>query len=460
MWIRKIIFLSIAWCIGLACIIGIVLLSKSGKKNLEVPKVLNIWITEWSTESYKELIDGFYAFAPDFSKMKIQVEKKTSDPIRYRTLLLSTLSDGSWPDVFILKSGEDRVLESKREPIPLDIFPNAQFERSYEDIFLSLLTWSLDETATFGIPIGFETLWIFYNKWLLREVPKTWNDVERLYEADLGNGIFPTNLWLGPRYTPNSVDILPIFIDKEISSYQDLASNDRILNSYFSYGDIMVGTRTSWDWQNSIISPSVSLRSSTDDYDTNKETTYDSFLGGNIGFIVWFPSTVQELEKSAKRIGIESAENLILTERVPQETLWGKKKNLARFTYFAISKESKNALGSAKFLEYLTTDDALRIVQKIHPYLIPPKPSLYSSWSQNTLSTVLGRTKLDVFIPEASTLLMLFDYWLKPEFTDFISENIDRNKNIDIDNLWTNLASFVDCNIRVFQWEETTDCQE
>jgi hypothetical protein len=51
---------------------------------------------------------------------------------------------------------------------------------------------------------------------------------------------------------------------------------------------------------------------------------------------------VQELEKSAKRIGADSAENLILTERVPQESLSERKKNLARYTYFSLSRESEN----------------------------------------------------------------------------------------------------------------------
>lgn len=458
MGLRKIIFLAGAGIIGLACIIGIIMLSKAGKQTVEVPKSLSIWITEWSTEEYKELIDGFYKYAPDYSKMKIQVEKKTSDPVRYRTLLLSTISDGSGPDIFMLKSGEDRVLESKTEPIPLSYFPNTDFERSYEDIFLTLLTGSLEERTTMWVPLGFETLGIFYNKWLLREVPKTWNEVEALYQGDFDANIFPSNLGLGPRYTPNSSDILPIFVWKENASYQDLSSWDNILKSYFSYWDIPVWNSsldTNWE-----ATSARSLRSITDEYDATKETTYDAFLRGEIGFIVWFPSVVQELEKSAKRIGSDSAENLILTERVPQDSLSERKKNLARYTYFSLSKESENDMWALKFLEYLTTDDALRTSQVIHPYFIPPKPSLYSSWQDNALSSVLTRTKLDVFIPVTSELLMLFDYGLKAEFNDFMSENIDRNKNIDIDNLWNRLASFIECNIGLFTWEEMPDCEK
>jgi hypothetical protein len=46
MGLRKIIFLAGAGIIGLACIIGIIMLSKAGKQTVEVPKSLSIWITE------------------------------------------------------------------------------------------------------------------------------------------------------------------------------------------------------------------------------------------------------------------------------------------------------------------------------------------------------------------------------------------------------------------------------
>lgn len=62
-----------------------------------------------------------------------------------------------------------------------------------------------------GVPMGYETLGIFYNKSLFREIPKTWNELDSLYVDGLETGKFPSNLGLGPRYTPNISDILALF---------------------------------------------------------------------------------------------------------------------------------------------------------------------------------------------------------------------------------------------------------
>lgn len=43
--------------------------------------------------------------------MKITLEKKTENADRYRTLLLSTMTEGSGPDIFMLRFGEDEILE-------------------------------------------------------------------------------------------------------------------------------------------------------------------------------------------------------------------------------------------------------------------------------------------------------------------------------------------------------------
>jgi hypothetical protein len=43
--------------------------------------------------------------------MNIVFEKKTNDMIRYRTLLLSTMTDETGPDIFMIPAGEDEILE-------------------------------------------------------------------------------------------------------------------------------------------------------------------------------------------------------------------------------------------------------------------------------------------------------------------------------------------------------------
>jgi hypothetical protein len=102
---RKIIFLVIAG-IALLSIIGtIVYMSTRASAPQVAPATMKIWITDGTTESYEPIIAGFKKYAPEYEETDIIVEKKTTDPIRYRTLLLSTLADGvGGPDIFSVRS--------------------------------------------------------------------------------------------------------------------------------------------------------------------------------------------------------------------------------------------------------------------------------------------------------------------------------------------------------------------
>jgi ABC-type glycerol-3-phosphate transport system substrate-binding protein len=123
---------------------------------------MKIWISEGTTESYSEIIEGFKKYAPEYAKTNIVIEKKSTDPLRYRTLLLSTMADGTGPDIFMVPAGEDDILLSKVEPVPASILPIKDFDKRYDDIFLSLMynTGSTEKQETYylGVPLGYETL--------------------------------------------------------------------------------------------------------------------------------------------------------------------------------------------------------------------------------------------------------------------------------------------------------------
>lgn len=52
------------------------------------------------------------------------------------------MSDGTSPDIFMLGSGEDVVLQAKAEPIPNTVINFSNFDKDYDDIFLDLITTS------------------------------------------------------------------------------------------------------------------------------------------------------------------------------------------------------------------------------------------------------------------------------------------------------------------------------
>ena len=454
---RKILFFVITGIIIISIIIGITLLSNKQKVVKEIPKSLRIWITDGTSESYKDIIIGFKKYAPEYANTDIVVEKKTTDPVLYRTLLLSTIADENGPDIFMLSSGEDAVLSTKIEPIPSSTITIGDFEKQYEDIFMPLVfsTWSAwkMEKYIWWVPLGYESLGMFYNKSLLRDIPKTWNDLDTLYTNGIGNGVYPTNLGLGPRYTPNIADILWVsFIQKWINSYEKIASDESVMRAYLQYAD----ENTSWQTTDDIYSSSVSLKNQKESMDQEKTTTYDMFARWDIAIIFGYPSIVGELEKAVKRANGKDVKWLILSEKIPQDSP-EEPQNIARYQYFWLSKLSKNGYAWAKFLEYLMTDEAERIFISANPTLIPAKRSFYDSVKDNSISSVFPRLKLDTFIPEAGDTLNVFDYWFKREFEKFLDEYIDRNDNIDMNNISSLLSQEISCTIGTYQWSKLSD---
>ena len=457
---KKIIFLIVVGIVVLVVAISALVLSKSNKTNNTIPPVLKIWIKEWTTESYEWLKEWFKAYAPEYAKMEIIFEKKTTDPLRYRTLLLSTMTDETGPDIFMLSAWEDSVLEWKIDPIPAALVPLDDFEKKYDDIFLPLLSFTGSkenpDVSLIGVPLWFETLGVFYNKGLLRESPKTWNAIESVYR-DSSNGIYPTNLGLGPKYTPNAADVLGLFSWQDGNTdYENLSKGEKTLERYLWYANLEVGSTAESD----IFTAKNTLGGEKAILEEEKLTTYDLFMQGKIAMIIGYPSTVLELEKSAKRVWDTNVSSLILTEKIPYKNE-DDKKNLARFSYFALSKFSKNSYAWAKFLAYLMTEDAQRRFLEKNNHLIGAQRSFWDAQKNSRLSDVLSRTKIDTFIPETSEKIFLFNFGLKPEFESFLSESLDRNSNTDIGNISSFISTWVSCSISTYLGQEVSpECEK
>lgn len=271
-----------------------------------------------------------------------------------------------------------------------------------------------------GVPIGYETLGVFYNRVLMRpSVPKLWSELENLYPL-FPAGKFPSNLGLSREFVPNISNILPLFFANEKSySYRAIANSIVPFESYYAYGDMLTGNSETVDTtyvQNS------TLRNLKTTMENNKNTTYDEFLRGNIGMIIGYPSLVVELEKAKKRVGSESVHEMILTEKVPQESTKSSQ-NIAKYSYFALSKNTKNPDAGAAFLQYLTTPDAQRILMEINPHLIPAQKEFHTAAAEISLSPEFPRTKLDAFIPSIGTTVHVFDYGIKNKFDNILYNN-------------------------------------
>lgn len=420
---KKIIFFVIIGIIILA-IIGWIFALWNQKKTVVSSANLTIWINEWTTEEFNKLIDWFHAASKDNAKIQIQVEKKTSDTDKYRTLLLQTLADWVGPDIFMLQKGEDKTLEWRLLTIPGSYIGVSDFENRFDDSFRGLVVTDTskkpNEDGLLWVPVGFETLGVFYNRSLMRSgVPKSWQEIENLY-GQFPTGKYPTNLWLESKFTPNLVDVLSAFFLKEnILSYTGLTNMVTPWQSYYSYGDLTVGNTEVTD---TTYTSSDTLRRNSQTLIQKKYTTFDEFMRGNIGLIIWYPSIITELEKSKKRVGSENVSDVILTESIPQFSDKNLK-NIAKYSYLGISKNTNKADAAARFLSYLSTPDAERILMEIYPYMIPAQKEFQASAQGKSLSPEIPRAKIDPFIPKIAESIQVFDFGIKSKFQSILDNN-------------------------------------
>ena len=465
---RKIIFLVIIGILWLLIIYGIWNLSQSRKarKNIEV-KSISVWVVWDTSEQYQNLFSEFSILNKTYKNTTIDI-RVFPDYDKYQRSLLSTLSDGTGPDIFMVEWGGDAILESKVFPLPSSIVDLSNFDKKYEDIFLPLIrsegTGKETTRSLVGVPLWYETLGLFYHKSLLRTVPKTWSEVETLAISSDKPSVLPTNLGFNPLYTPYATDIIAYFMWKGgiVRSTKDIGGGDAGIGEYLAYAlrpPEITPTSNDLQWETNI-SPRENAPS-----DIRKEmndgslTTIDLFIRGKIAMIVWFPSLIREIEKSEKRGWKEVLSDIILTEKLPQDSLWKKRVNIARYRYLALSKKSENLDAAADLLAYLMSETGWAKAQEAFPLMISPLRS-WSEWQKETrLSEVFARTRLDAFIPDLQEDIFVFQYGIKWEYEKIFRELIDRNEKIDINNLSKTIGKNVECELEgTLSWVLSEAC--
>ena len=454
---RKIIFIAVA---GVVLLLGVFFLWKisqnANAKKVQKVDTLTVWVVWDTSAQYENIFSGFWAYNKEYSKTKFEI-KVFPEYSQYKKVLLSTLADNKWPDIFVIEAWADDILAGKVVPIPSDIIDIKDFDKKYEDIFLPLITteWEKESKKEYlqWVPLGYETLGIFYNKSLLRSVPKTWNEVDTMYSDGTLPDTLVTNIGMGPRYTPYATDIIAYFLTRDtISDYLKMASGKSGISDYIAYAYTSSSqNRKDTDWPVDSYSGASDLKSIQAEMDREKLSTIDLFMRGRIAFVVGYPSLIWEIEKAYKRAWTNAVDALILTDRIPWESLGKEKQNLARYQYLGISKKSPNALAAAKLLEYLMRDWSQKTIQEQFPLLISPLRSYYDSIGATPLSRVFAKAKLAPFIPESWEKLVVFHYGLKEEFEKIFAQDIDRNEKIDNNNLLTQISAAVQCELETMQ---------
>lgn len=475
---RKIIFLIAVGILWLLIILGVVTLANKQENN-QNSKVesLSIWVVWGTTEEYLKIFAWFNELWAMYKNTLLDVRVFPSYS-SYRETLLATLDIWKGPDVFMIEWDGDEVLASKSVPVPEPYVNLSDFEKRYDDIFLPLLgTMGEGETLAKtikGVPLGYETLWVFYNKAYFPSIPKTWNDIGLLYSSN--KSYFPVNIWLWPRYTPDATDIIAYFFLKNwVHETKDLPNAGSALEEYLRYGnteksapispvdDTVTAIENTTDTVENLTDTAITVWPKIeehwealiwmkDEYDETWHSTIDSFMRGKIGMVIGFPSTIREIEKAQKRAWESAVTSLILTERIPQNSLWKSRLNIARYKYLAVSAKSANPKAAADFLSYLMNQKTLSMAVDVFPYLISPDRTISQTQWQKSLSTLFTRAYLGAFIPEDGESLFVYNYWVKNEYEKIFEEYLDRKNKIDINNTLTRVKDAVECKIESTVW--------
>lgn len=97
-----------------------------------------------------------------------------------------------------------------------------------------------------------------------------------------------------------------------------MSGNDGVFSSYLFYGTSQIGSKS--ELTDSAYESKTTLAAMTPTMDTDKTTTLDMFVRGEIGLIFGFPSAIMDLEKAYKRAGAKATSSTILTDRILQDS--------------------------------------------------------------------------------------------------------------------------------------------
>jgi ABC-type glycerol-3-phosphate transport system substrate-binding protein len=192
-----------------------------------------------------------------------------------------------------------------------------------------------------GAPLGYETMGAYYNRAVLdSSVPATWEEFDASFLVNAENA--PVALGLGSKYITQAPAVASLFlVQNDVDSVARVGESSAVkgLDSYLKYA------------KPSASGESSGLASLKADMDKKNFSTTDLFAMGKLSIVFGYPSLLREIEYSIKRVGNDSELNKkdLRSAPVPQYQS-GKKVNLAKFNYFAVSKYSLNLSAAGDFV--------------------------------------------------------------------------------------------------------------
>lgn len=415
---NKLIF-AIIWAILLGLILFMVVWlnkNKSTNGSKSTPSDFTIWMIWNNIDWAKNVVNNFKKVETEYSKKNIKIVSFPSYE-EYSLALMSAISSDKAPDVFVLNNNEpNSVFTNQTTWInPTIINPN-DFRKKFKWVFwddLILTTWEKGKEKEFlkGIPVWYESLWIFYNRRYikasdLKSLSSLNNVVANL--KDKKPNLIPIWIWNWSTVI-SAADIATQFFMLEdwVSSLADVSWSKlkQSLGSYFLFWDI--------NWYNWYNSRFIELSKFG-------QNSLDLFSKWETLMVVGYPRLINTIaEKWFSKSFLEAAS-------FPHYFSWNGK-TLVNYDYFVINKDTKNYDLANAFLLYLSWDVWAQNYLKEFPYYLPALLSLESDKLDSKISDKYNIVLGDFFNSDYE--LSSFDKWIKSLYDKNIISILDNSSN-------------------------------
>lgn len=272
---------------------------------------------------------------------KVTIAYVRQSSINYRTRVQTQIREGLGPDIFRIHNSWLPMFEQDLTPAPLEEFSLADFRASFYPVAEASF---IKNNAIFAAPIELDGLALFYNEDILQavgvKVPKTWQEfidvAVKMTVRDASGQIKTAGAALG---TAGNVDhwqdLLGLMLLQQPQvNLQNPASEVVAEVLRFYTGFVTDPKRKTWD---------VNLPRST-----------DMFAQGRLGFYFAPSWRAHELRQANPNLKFKVAQVPQLSSQNPVSwaSFWGE----------AVSKNSKNAKEAWKFVKFLTTASAQKLL--------------------------------------------------------------------------------------------------
>ncbi len=421
---NKVIFLAV-WVIILISLIFLLIISSNStttEPDTSQQNTFKIWMVWEAWNDTYSIIEWFKNLNPSYESNNIIIET-FPDYEEYTYALTSAISSWTWPDLFVLNNNEENsVFANQVMWISSSVISPNDFRKVYKWVFSDdLISWEWDNEFLKWIPVGYETLWIFYNRMNVRHsdletISSLNNTVSNLSERKPWS--IPIGIWNWST-VKNAWDILLQFfmLEWDVKKLSDITWTilKQWMASYLLYWDT--------DWYNSYDSRFVEL--------TNLwENSLYLFSRWDIHMVVWYPSMINDIAE------YWYSSSFLQARVFPQYFSW-EGNYLINYNYFVINKDTQNIWLAQDFLTYLATDNWATTFLNNFKYYLPALLSLDSEFLPKKIHDDFNVVLEDFYVDEY--MLSSFDKWIKNIYDRWIVPILDN-------------SSYAESNFEDFVW--------